>query len=185
VLPILDKDRGKALEEAQAAIDAFPERFGRAYLERFRSKLGLRETHPEDADLIHVLLQTIADTSADFTNSFRALCDAAEGKDDRIRAELGHTPSGDAWLQRWSHRLSREVIEPAAQAAHMRRENPSVIPRNHRVEAVLEAAISGELDPLEHLLRVLASPWDERPQSWPYRCPPGPHEVVRQTFCGT
>lgn len=66
----------------------------------------------------------------------------------------------------------------------MRRENPSVIPRNHRVEAVLEAAVSGDLDPLEDLLRVLISPWEDQPDSLPYRCPPEPHEVVNQTFCG-
>jgi uncharacterized protein YdiU (UPF0061 family) len=67
----------------------------------------------------------------------------------------------------------------------MRRANPAVIPRNHRVEAAIEAAIGGDLDPFEDLLQVLASPWDEGPDSLPYRCPPEPHEVVRQTFCGT
>ncbi len=67
----------------------------------------------------------------------------------------------------------------------MRRANPAVIPRNHRVEAALEAAVTGNLDPLEELSRILASPWEGRPESLPYRCPPEPHEVVHQTFCGT
>jgi uncharacterized protein YdiU (UPF0061 family) len=67
----------------------------------------------------------------------------------------------------------------------MRRSNPAVIPRNHRVEAALEAAVGGDLGPLDDLLRVLASPWDDVPEGPLYRCPPEPHEIVRQTFCGT
>lgn len=185
LLPLIDEDRDKAVEQAQTAIDAFPERFEQAYLERFRVKLGLGEAHPDDADLIDALLRVMAETDADFTNSFRALSDAAEGTDDRVRTELGHSTPGDEWLQRWRVRLAREAATPAARGARMRRANPNLIPRNHQVEAVLAAAVSDDLDPLEDLLQVLAQPWEERPDSLPYRCPPEPHEVVRETFCGT
>jgi len=185
LLPVLDEDQGKAVEGAQAAIDAFPERFEQAYLGRFRAKLGLLEAHSDDSDLIGALLEVMAETSADFTNCFRALCDAADGADDGIRSELGVGAPGDAWLGRWRERLAREATEPATRAAAMRRENPAVIPRNHRVEAVLEAAVSGDLDPLDDLLQVLASPWDDHPDNLEYRHPPEPHEVVHQTFCGT
>jgi len=185
LLPLIDEDRNKALDEAQAAIDAFPERFEQTYLGRFRGKLGLREAHADDPELIGTLLQAIAKAGADFTNSFRALCDAAEGSDDGFRAELGNNASSDEWLHHWRERLAREAIDPAVRAAGMRRENPAVIPRNHRVEAVLEAAVGGDLDPLEDLLQILALPWEERPENWPYRCPPEQHEVVHQTFCGT
>jgi uncharacterized protein YdiU (UPF0061 family) len=185
LLPLIDEDQRKAVDEAQAAIDAFPERFEQAYLDRFRAKLGLLETQPDDADLIGTLLQAMAETSADFTNSFRALCDAAEGEDDGVRKELGHSTAGDDWLRRWRTRLFRETTKPAARAARMRRTNPVVIPRNHRVEAALEAAVSGDLDLLDDLLRVLALPFVGLPESLPYRCPPKPHEVVHQTFCGT
>lgn len=185
LLPLIDEDRSKAVEEAQAAIDAFPERFDQAYLDQFLAKLGLQEVHPDDADLIKALLQTMAETNADFTNSFRALCDAGEGADDGVRAELGDSDAGDDWLHRWRSRLAREAGEPRTRAAGMRRANPAVIPRNHRVEEVIAAAVSGDLDPLEDLLRVLASPSEDRPDSLPYRRPPEPHEVVHQTFCGT
>jgi uncharacterized protein YdiU (UPF0061 family) len=67
----------------------------------------------------------------------------------------------------------------------MRRENPAVIPRNHRVEAALDAAVAGDLEPLDALLNVLATPWDDRPEVRSYTQPPEPHEVVQQTFCGT
>ena len=105
--------------------------------------------------------------------------------DDGIRAEFGNNASGEEWLRRWHERLAREAKEPAAPAAAMRRENPAVIPRSHCVEAVLEAAVSCDLDPLEDLLQILASPWEDHPATLPYRCPLEPHEVVHQIFCRT
>jgi uncharacterized protein YdiU (UPF0061 family) len=185
LLPLIDEDQSKAVEQAQAAIDIFPERSEQAYLERFRAKLGLGEAHREDADLIDALLQTMAATSADFTNGFRALCDAAEGAEEGVRAELGNSDAVQGWLNRWRDRLVREALEPAIRAAQMRSANPAVIPRNHRVEAALDAAVRGDMDPLDDLLGVLARPWEDRPESLPFRRPPETHEVVRQTFCGT
>jgi len=185
LLPLLDEDRHKAVDLAQAAIDSFPDRFERAYLTGFRAKLGLADPRPGDADLIGDLLQAMGDSSADFTNSFRALCDAAEGADDKLRKELGDTAAAGEWLRRWRELIVGESSEPSARAAAMRQANPAVIPRNHRVEEALESAVDGDLEPFEDLLRVLASPWDEHPDNLAYRRPPAPHEVVQQTFCGT
>ncbi len=185
LLPLIDEDESKAIDEAQAAIDGFPECFEQAYLDRFRDKLGMLERHSDDALIIDALLQTMAETSADFTNTFRALCDAADGTDDRVRSELGESAAGNDWLGRWRARLARETVKPATRATRMRQANPAVIPRNHRVEAALDAAVTGNLVPLEDLSRVLASPWEELPETSAYRCPPEPHEVVHQTFCGT
>ncbi len=185
LLSLLHEDQAKAVAEAQAAIDAFPGRFERAYLERFRTKLGLSDAHPEDADLIADLLQAMSETGADFTNAFRALGDAAEGADGGFRTELGDSRAASEWRQRWRLRLAAQPAEPGTRAALMRSANPAVIPRNHRVEATLAAAVEGDLGPLDALLRVLDSPWEDAPDSLAYRSPPEPHEVVHQTFCGT
>ncbi len=67
----------------------------------------------------------------------------------------------------------------------MRGANPAVIPRNHRIEAALDAAVAGNLTPFEDLLRILVAPWAESPQGLPYRRPPEAHEVIHKTFCGT
>ena len=89
LLPLLDDEPDKAVEEAQGAIDGFPERFEHAYLARFRAKLCVVEAHEGDAELIDTLLQAMSETGADVTNTFRALCDAAEGADGPFRAQLG------------------------------------------------------------------------------------------------
>jgi uncharacterized protein YdiU (UPF0061 family) len=185
LLPLLDEDQGRAVEEAQSAIDAFPGRFDAARLERFRAKLGLAEALPGDDDLIDDLLQAMAESNADFTNGFRALCDAAVGSDARFLTELGDGRAAPEWLRRWRSRLQQEPMEADLRASRMRRANPAVIPRNHRVEAALAAALEEDLGPLDKLLQVVASPWEDHPDGLPYRLPPEPHEVVHQTFCGT
>ncbi len=185
LLPLIDENQDRAVEEAQAEIDAFPECFERAYLDCFRDKLGLQREHPDDSGLIDTLLEVMAKNSADFTNTFRALCDAAEGMESGARVELGNSSAGVEWLGNWRARLNHELADSAKRAARMRMANPAIIPRNHRIEAVIEAALRGDFDPFEELLQALATPWEDRPESAPYRSPPEPHEIVHQTFCGT
>ena len=54
----------------------------------------------------------------------------------------------------------------------MRRVNPRVIPRNHRVEEALAAASDdGDLAPFERLLDALGRPYDEAGELAPYAEP--------------
>jgi uncharacterized protein YdiU (UPF0061 family) len=68
----------------------------------------------------------------------------------------------------------------------MRGVNPAFIPRNHRVEAVIEAAAHrDDFAPFEELLTVLSKPYEDQPVNAQYASPPEPHQRVLQTFCGT
>lgn len=185
LLPILDSDEARAIREAQEAIDAFPDRFERAYLAVFRRKLGLLEPDADDQDLITALLQRMREADADFTNTFRSLRELAESMTERPGSMPNAPIDLAAWLPRWYERLSREGGMNEDRLTTMRTANPAVIPRNHRVEAVLDAAISGDLKPFESLLSVLAEPWTERPKGSIDTLPPRAHEMVTATFCGT
>jgi len=82
-------------------------------------------------------------------------------------------------------RLGHETHTRQAAATRMRAHNPGVIPRNHRVEAVLDAAVhQGDFAPLEAFLAVLATPFALAPHQ-AYSAPPAPSARVYQTFCGT
>ena len=77
-------------------------------------------------------------------------------------------------------------MEPDARRSAMRAVNPAYIPRNHLVEAALNAAVSREdFAPFEQLLEVLSRPFEERSGYERYAAPPAPEERVQQTFCGT
>jgi serine/tyrosine/threonine adenylyltransferase len=178
LLPLLNNHHEKALALAEETITQFSESFRRYWHEGMRRKLGLMSEQPDDASLIHALLQLMQEHASDYTNTFRMLCAVAAG---------GEAPAGyEAWVTRWQTRLGQERYSSQEAALLMRANNPAFIPRNHRVEAALSAAVKhGNFAPLETLLAVLTTPFDEKPDHREYANPPTPSERVSQTFCGT
>ena len=68
----------------------------------------------------------------------------------------------------------------------MHTNNPSIIPRNYKVEEALEAAsTNNDLEPMNKLLEILAKPYDDHLEMAAYQLPPAPSEQIYQTFCGT
>ena len=123
---------------------------------------------------------------ADFTLTFRTLCDCAEQSEDdaRLRLLFAHQSDYDQWAERWRARLAREPTDPKARALRMRRVNPSVIPRNHRIEAVIRAAVDGgDFGLFEQMSEALSRPYEAATQG--FDRPPAPGERVLRTFCGT
>jgi uncharacterized protein YdiU (UPF0061 family) len=177
------------LASAREALAAFAPRFEAAYFGGLRRKVGLSAEREGDAELAQDLLARMAENGADFTLTFRRLCDAAaagpEG-DAGVRALFSEPGAYDAWAGRWRERLAGEPEGPSARAAAMRAANPAVIPRNHVVEAALNAAVErGDFGPFEEMLNVLSRPYEDRPGLERYAAPPQPEERVLQTFCGT
>jgi len=134
------------------------------------------------------LLDAMAKGNADFTLTFRRLSDAASDPAGEAQVrQLFDEPSGfDEWMAQWRERIAGETPSPAERQAAMRAVNPAFIPRNHRVEAVIQAAVANDdYAPFEELLTVLAKPYEDQPAFAAYADPPEPHERVCQTFCGT
>jgi uncharacterized protein YdiU (UPF0061 family) len=178
----------EAVASANDALAAFDPQFRAALLAGLRRKLGLYTERDEDLALAEDLLERMAANRADFTLTFRRLCDAAAGAGGDIGVrELFVVPRAyDEWAAKWRQRLAEESISPDARTAAMRKANPAFIPRNHIVEEVLNAAI-GKQDfrPFEELLDAVSRPYDERPDLERYATPARPEQCVRQTFCGT
>jgi serine/tyrosine/threonine adenylyltransferase len=188
LLPLFSEDQDKAVAEAQTALGEFAEKFNTAYQAGLRSKLGLSTARDDDPALAQDLLDAMAKNQADFTLTFRRLGDAAldPGADGEIRSLFADPTAFDDWAVRWRQRTGAELQDPAARRAAMREVNPAFIPRNHRVEAVIEAAVNrDDYAPFEELLAVLAKPFQDQPEFAGYADPPEPHQRVLQTFCGT
>jgi uncharacterized protein YdiU (UPF0061 family) len=182
LLPLIDADEDAALEPARAALDGFAERFRAAYCGGLLRKIGLAGEAAEDVALAQDLLNRMAANQADFTVTFRRLCDAAEGDDTAVRAEFVDPAAFDAWAAPWRARLGRE---PAGRGDAMRAQNPAYIPRNHLVEAAIAAGLQGDFGPFEAMLAAVTTPFDERPERILYATPPLPEQRVACTFCGT
>jgi uncharacterized protein YdiU (UPF0061 family) len=188
LLPLFSDDQEKAIAEAQSALAGFGEKFDAAYYAGLRSKLGLFTARDDDPDLANDLLKAMAENAADCTLTFRRLSDAAQGPagDLEVRKLFADPAAYDAWAVRWRQRIAEEPQDAATRQAAMRSVNPAFIPRNHRVEAIIEAAVNrNDFAPFEELLAVLAKPYDDQPAFALYAEPPKPDERVLQTFCGT
>jgi uncharacterized protein YdiU (UPF0061 family) len=180
MLPLFGDDTDRAVERATAALERFAERFEQHWLSGMRSKLGLFTDEPDDAALVADLLDWMRRGEADFTNTFRMLSDAA-GVDDLANAD----PDFKAWQSRWQSRRARQPQSHADADGLMRRHNPAFIPRNHKVEEALEAAIlAHDFSVMERLLDVLRRPYDYA-ADLPDFSKPGKREGRYLTFCGT
>jgi uncharacterized protein YdiU (UPF0061 family) len=188
LLPLFSDDKDKAIEEAQSVLAEFPGKFTAAYQSGLRQKIGLFTARDGDEALVQDLLDAMAKNNADFTLTFRRLSAAAEdaARDQDVRALFADPVAYDEWAVRWRQRTGEEPQTPTERAAMMRTVNPAFIPRNHRIEAVIQAAVaSDDYAPFEELIAVLAKPYEEQPAFADYANPPEPHQRVLQTFCGT
>jgi len=186
LLGLLDADAERAIEVAGEVLRSFPGRFQAYWDAGMRAKLGLGDGAPEDEALADDLLGLLQAQRVDFTSCFRALSSAARGDVAPARSLFAEPAAFDAWADRWLAQLAARGADPAAIADELGRVNPVYIPRNHQVEAALEAATAGDLKLFQRLVDVLAQPFDERPGLEPYAspAPPGFGDDYR-TFCGT
>jgi uncharacterized protein YdiU (UPF0061 family) len=185
LLPLIDPVPERAVELATAEVEGFGARFESAWLAGMRSKLGLYAAADDDRDLAQALLDLMHAHKADFTLTFRTLADSAAGDPGGPRALFAQPASFDAWHGLWQARLAREAAAPERSAA-MKRVNPRYIPRNHRVEEIIEAAVAREdFAPFAEMLAVVTDPFRDQPERERYAQPPTSAERVLQTFCGT
>lgn len=159
----------------QDVLDAFDKQFDAAYQRVFHAKFGL--VGVGDASMISAALEDMAKDKVDFTLFFRRLTKAVEiGDFGDVRAMFS---SPTDWIGQLEQRVKKDKL------AIMQQSNPIFIPRNHRVEAVINAANTGDFQPFESLTRTLTAPFTEQPGCADYELPPEPDEVVHATFCGT
>jgi uncharacterized protein YdiU (UPF0061 family) len=177
LLPLLGDDQEAAIAAAQPVLSGYAARFEAAWLGGLARKIGIEAVRETDEALVQDLLQRMQANEADFTLTFRALCDAAAGSagDEAVRALFRDPASYDEWALAWRARLAEEAVSPEQRRAAMRATNPAFIPRNHQVERVIAAAVErDDIAPFEALLAVLSRPFEDQPDATGYALPPQP-----------
>ncbi|MEG9295380.1 YdiU family protein [Mangrovibacillus sp. Mu-81] len=180
LLPLLHEDDETSLQLAQDAISEFPKLYHTAWLKGMRAKLGLFGEVEQDKDLIEGLLGMMHEHEADYTNTFRALTFDGHGDGELFAAE-----EFIQWKERWQERLKSQQESKEDSHELMRNSNPAVIPRNHRVEEALEAAVKGDLSVMDRLLKVLSAPYEHSKEQEAYAGGPDPCDRPYRTYCGT
>lgn len=187
LLPLLHDDIKEAVLKAEDALRTFQPSYEAVFHRGLRRKLGLLGEEEGDMALAGDLLATMVGNHADFTLTFRGLADEFERQSSKGETRLLFADPGafDGWAMRWRQRLSREPDQNASRQV-MLSVNPLFIPRNHRVEAVITAAVEHmDFGPFEELLTVVGKPFEEQPAMVRYANPPEQSERILQTFCGT
>lgn len=181
LLPLLHDNQEKAVELAQNAIGDFEELYHRNWMTGMRAKLGIFNEEKHDEVLIKDLLSMMKKHSADYTNTFRGLT-----LDKLKDIELFATTEFAQWHDMWIARLSKQEESKESSYQLMRSSNPSIIPRNHRVEEALEVAVKeGDYSVMEKLVKVLSTPYVYTSEQEEYSKLPPPSNCPYRTFCGT
>ncbi|UHA72138.1 protein adenylyltransferase SelO [Paenibacillus sp. 481] len=181
LLPLLHDEEEQAVKLAEDAISHFVELYYENWFAGMRAKLGIFNEEPEDESLIEDLLSMMKKVGADYTNTFRALT-----VDKPEETALFGTEEFVQWYELWQARRGRQQESAADAQQLMRSSNPALIPRNHRVEEALEAAVQqGDYSVMERLLDVLSNPYAHTPEQANYATPPVPSARPYRTFCGT
>ena len=187
LVPLISEDQEHAVEQAQDVLQRFAERYEDRWLEGMLRKLGLRELRDGDVALIRDLLRVLQEGSLDYTETLRGL--SAVARADSAAAG-GHSPDPESfqdWKTRWTDRLDGQQEPRHLIADEMDQCNPIYIPRNHKVEEALNAAVhEDDLGPCLRLLDAITNPFveDERHQAY---AGPASDSFTScfQTFCGT
>jgi serine/tyrosine/threonine adenylyltransferase len=185
-VPLIDNDTDRAIAAATEVLRSYVPRYEAQFQSLLRAKLGLVRDEPQEARLVQRLLDLMETQGADWTLTFRRLSDALRGAPEAARAQFAQPAAFDAWQTDWRARVETGPGTAEDTALAMNRVNPLVIPRNHTVEAALDAAVAGDAAPFEALLSAISAPYTETAGQEAFTLPPpqGFTEGYR-TFCGT
>ena len=186
LLPLIDENTEHAIELATNALDKFPEKYTEHWLAGMRAKIGLSIVEENDLALINDLLAAMDGQQVDFTLLFHKLVDLLQGQEQEVYAQFKDASLFKAWVERWRERLSHETQNTDESIQLMYQKNPIYIPRNHKVEEALEAAVShADYSKFEVLINTLSNPYQPQEGKEEYT-QPAPNELsVYKTFCGT
>ena len=178
LIPLIDKNEDQAIKIATEIIDNFQNIYEIKWLNMMRDKLGLFGEDKNDLELINNLFNWMQSNKADYTNTFCYLMNISS-----IQDQIYKDKDFIDWSKNWEKRILINGGSKENSLELMKKNNPIVIPRNHKVEEVLEAANNNDLKPMYELLSILKKPYTKQINIEKFQTPSNNQNY--QTFCGT
>ena len=178
LIPLIDKDEDTAIKIATELIDNFQNIYEEKWLNMMRDKLGLFGDDKNDQTLINKLLDWMKNNNADYTNTFCHLMGV------ELDDEIYKNDDFKDWYNEWQKRLKLNNSSDK-HLELMKKNNPLVIPRNHKVEEALTDADKGNLETMNKFLKVLSKPYSVQENIIEFQKPAPISDEKYQTFCGT
>jgi uncharacterized protein YdiU (UPF0061 family) len=186
LIPLVNKDKDESIKLLTEVLQLIKPVYTNYWLSLMRSKIGLSKEEQNDIELITNLLEIMEEEKADFTNSFRLLSKALIGDTQSIRKLFNNSRRFDGWMMIWQERISQEGVAEEKIATSMNKINPIYIPRNHKVEEVLKAAVNeNDMKPFSSLYSILQNPYKEIIGLESFSEPAPESNIPYKTFCGT
>ena len=179
LIPLIDNDKNRSIELATEAINLFEKKYEEKWMNMMRNKLGIFGSDKNDKLLILDLLTWMHEKKADYTNTFCHLMDQEPEKN-----EIFNDENFLNWKNRWKERLFKNNNSLEKSSKLMKDTNPLVIPRNHKIEEVLESAEQNDFKPIYKILEILNKPYTKQVSIENYQHPSKSNKKY-QTFCGT
>ena len=178
LIPLIHKDENEAIKVASEIIDNFQNIYEEKWLNMMRDKLGLFGKDQNDQKLINDLLSWMEINNADYTNTFCNLMNV-NIEDKKVYEDQKFIN----WVKIWEKRVLMNNNLKEKSLDLMRNTNPTVIPRNHKVEEALNAANEDNFEVMNKLLNILNKPYSNQKNIENYQSLSTDKEY--QTFCGT
>jgi uncharacterized protein YdiU (UPF0061 family) len=178
LIPLIDKNEDKAIQLATEIIDNFQNIYEEKWLNMMRDKLGLFGKSKDDKKLIDDLLTWMEKNKADYTNTFCYLMNIKIANNS-----LYNDKDFINWSNEWQNRISINDNSKEKSLELMKKTNPVIIPRNHKVEEALKAANENNLEVMNKMLSKFDNPYNEQKDIEDYQLPSLDDNY--QTFCGT
>ncbi len=179
LIPLIDKNKETSVKIATDLIDNFQNIYEEKWLNMMRDKLGLFGEDINDKKLINDLFNWMEKNKVDYTNTFCHLMGVKindnEYKNDNFLE----------WSNEWKKRSGLNNSSKEKQIELMKKTNPIVIPRNHKVEEALTEADKGNLEKINKLIAILKNPYGDQKGIEEYQAPAPISNKKYQTFCGT
>ncbi len=181
LLPLLDKDIDTAIKIAEKALSNYGKLYNKYWEDGMKAKLGIFNSEEDDINIISSLLSIMKDYKADYTNTFVNLTLGNLTEDEMFKSD-----AFNKWYKIWQERLIRQDKSIDEAKDLMKMNNPTIIPRNHKVEEALDAAVNNnDLSILHKLLKEIKNPYNYFNINEEYSKPPKPTGCVYKTYCGT
>ena len=179
LIPLIDKNEDTAIKIATDVIDNFQNIYEKKWLNMMRDKLGLFGEDKNDRKLVDDLLKWMEKNKIDYTNIFCHLMDI-KIDNNTYKDKIFLT-----WVDEWKKRSQLNNSSKEKQIELMKKNNPIVVPRNHKVEEALTEANNGSLEGMNKLNDILKNPYSNQEDIAEYQVPAPTTNEKYQTFCGT
>ena len=178
LIPLIDKNQNRAVEIATEVLSSFEKKYEEKWIDMMSSKLGILKREDNNKILVLDLLTWMHEKKMDYTNTFCHLMNINIHKDKNFEDLYFQE-----WKKKWKNKLSdNNDLDKSIEL--MKSFNPVVIPRNHKVEEVLEAANHNDFKPFNQFLEILRKPYENKSGILNYQMPNKSNNKYK-TYCGT